>query len=292
VAFHPHDHRLLASAGADGKARLWDVTSGQQLRGLPHAGSVGALTFSSDGRRLAVAAPKAVKVWDTTTWQEIPPSPLATQGDLVGVAFSPDGRLLAAGGYGGHPATVWDAATGKLLRELPNRWMVWSVAFSPDGKRIASANADGTVRVWDVTTGQEVVRPPLRHAGPARGVAFSPDGQRLASGGLDQTVKVWDTTTWRPRLLLRDPTGGVLSVAFSPDGRRLAWGSSDGTVKVWDDAGEEVHTLRGHTGWVNGVAFSPDGRHIASASADGTVRIWQAPPVAEQPGREARDQGQ
>jgi WD40 repeat protein len=107
---------------------------------------------------------------------------------------------------------------------------------------------------------------------------------------MDCTVTVWDTQTWEPRLVLSNPTGGVLSVAFSLDGRRLAWGSTDSTVKVWDEAGKKIHTLRGHTGWVNSVAFSSNGQHIASASADGTVRIWQAPPPAEPPVREASNQ--
>jgi WD40 repeat protein len=79
-------------------------------------------------------------------------------------------------------------------------------------------------------------------------------------------------------------------MAFSPDGQRLAWGSTDSTVKVWDEASKKIHTLRGHTGWVKSVGFSPDGQQIASASADGTVKIWQAPPGAEPPAREAKNQ--
>jgi WD40 repeat protein len=106
---------------------------------------------------------------------------------------------------------------------------VMSVAFSPDGKQLASA--DGTVKVWDAATGQEI--PTLkRHIKGLNSVTFSPDGKRLSSAG--RTLKVWDSITGQETLTLKGHTWFVRSVAFSPDGKRLASASSDGTVKVWD----------------------------------------------------------
>jgi WD40 repeat protein/serine/threonine protein kinase len=153
---------------------------------------------------------------------------------------------------------------------------VSSVAFSPDGRRIASGDWVGTVKVWDVGSGQEI----LTLKGHTRGVnsvAFSPDGRRIASGGADNTVKVWDAGSGKETLTLKGHTNPVSSVAFSPDGGRIVSGGEDNTVRVWDTAtGQETLSLKGHTRRVWSVAFSPDGRRIASGSEDRTVKVWDA----------------
>jgi WD40 repeat protein len=281
VAFHPKNRGLLASAGGDGTIRLWDTGTGEQERTLSgHGDLVQGLAFGPDGQRLAAACQKKVRVWDTATWQEVFPTPLTSRDAFRTVAFSPDGQVLAAGGPGDFRVALWDAFRGDRIRELSgHNWAVWSVAFSPGGRRLAAASFAGTVRIWDVSSGQEVVSPALRHEAAATGVAFSPDGQRLVSGSLDGTVRMWDTGSWRPSLLIRsDATVGVWCVAFSPGARRLAWGSTDATIKIADvSTGEIFQTLRGHSGWVQSIAFSPDGSHLASASADGTVKVWDTP---------------
>jgi WD40 repeat protein/tRNA A-37 threonylcarbamoyl transferase component Bud32 len=165
---------------------------------------------------------------------------------------------------------------------------VQSVAYSPDGTRLASASSDGTVRVWDAITGQEVL-PPLRgHTGVVNTVAYSPDGRKLVSAGHDQTVKLWDVATGQLLRTLTGHTGAVFGLAFSPDGRRLvtSGGFRDETVRVWDvTTSQEVPfspVMRdGGAGMIASVAFSPDGRWFASVSvrvigsAPG-VTVWNA----------------
>ncbi|MEV7415273.1 helix-turn-helix domain-containing protein [Streptomyces sp. NPDC089919] len=218
-------------------------------------------------------------------------------GPVNGVAFAPDGRLLATAGsdatvrlWGGpglrSPVAVFTGYGGPVL----------GVAFAPDGRLLASASTDGTVRLWRLP-GRQAAGTLFGHSGAVRAVAFSPDGRTLASAGADHTVRLWDTATRRPAGTLRGHTDTVNALAFAPDSRTLASGAADRTVRLWTrrDAGDRTPapdpgsgdgpaagdggwraaaTLAGHTDGVLGVAFAPDGRSVASGAADRTVRVW------------------
>jgi WD40 repeat protein/serine/threonine protein kinase len=285
VVFHP-DGRYLVTAGDDEQVIIWDARSGRHLDTLAgHSGMFVNLAFSRRGKYLALGGDR-LKVWDTTTWNEV----CAYSKESSAVAFGAVEPLLAFCPPSYTVMLCDVAAEWHVCTLRGHTWGIGGLAFSPDGRTLASASADSTVRLWNVATGEQLEASPLHHAGFADGVAFSPDGLQLASAGLDQTVKVWDTATWRERRTFHDPTGGVQSLAWSPDGKRLAWGGTDSTVKIGDlESGTILHTLRGHTGWVESVAFSPDGHWIASASLDGTVKIWRAAPLAEERDAEAAD---
>jgi WD40 repeat protein/serine/threonine protein kinase len=169
---------------------------------------------------------------------------------------------------------LWRLCHSDLFTLWGHTQPVYAVGFSPDGQRLASANGDNTMKVWDVRTGQEILT--LKgHTQSVVRVAFSPEGERLASASVDKTVKVWDARTGQETLTLKGHLGAVLGVAFSPDGQRLASGGEDGTVKVWGArTGQEILTLKGHAEPVVRVAFSPDGQRLASASVGNTVMVW------------------
>jgi WD40 repeat protein len=207
--------------------------------------------------------------------------------EAVSVAFSRDGKVLAAGS-GRHPVIFWDAATGKELRRLEGPHVGDNVVFSPDGRILATVRnwqngpAGGNIHLWDATTAK-AVRDLRGDASLVRAVAFYPDGERIASHSQFGRVQVWETTTGRQVYNIRTNSAGH-TVAVSPDGRVLAFDVEYGIRLCDAGTGKELRRMEGHqrvegprgitSGYINALTFSPDGRRLASASCDNMARIW------------------
>ena len=243
VAFSPNS-RIMASGAFSGLIRMWDVADPAHARelGLPHS-----VPF------------------------------FGHQNPAAGLAFSPDGRMLAAATWIG--MGLWDVADPahpRLLGRAQNAGAVQvnSVAFSPDGRVLAGGDGDGTVRLWDVTdpAHPQVLGEPLTSSPSSiKSVAFSPAGTVLAAGGGDGAIRLWDVADPAQPELLGQPltasTGIVNSVAFSPDGRLMAIGGEDGTVWLWASADPGRYRRLGSPAGqapsgVASVAFSPDGHTL------------------------------
>ncbi|MBD2041406.1 serine/threonine-protein kinase [Microcoleus sp. FACHB-672] len=156
---------------------------------------------------------------------------------------------------------------------------VRSVAISPDSRTLVSGSLDGTIQIWDLSTGarKATLNEHLKAQELVSSVAITPDGQTLVSGSNSYggTIKIWNLATGELLQTLPKQIEGVSVVAISTDGKTLASGSEDMTVKLWDLAsGVQMGTLVGHSGPIRAVAFSTDGKTVASGSEDTTIRLW------------------
>ena len=280
IAFSP-DGSSLAGAWVT-QVVVWDLRAGKKIYTLSGKSvgtnigynlGVGQVSFSPDGKRLAVANLDGLPgVWELASQAEI----LSLLGEMLpakAIAYSSDGSLLATGGDEGI-VRVWDAGNGAELYTLPLGGIIHSLSFSASGSRLAAASEDGSVKVWEAGTGEEVLNLP-RLSG-LYDIAFLKDG-RFATAGQDGTTRVWDSLSGQQQLTLAGGTSTVISVAGSPDGNWIATGAWDGSLRVWDASpGRELLAIPGHAGIVWNTAYSPDGIHLASASVDGFIKLWNS----------------
>jgi WD40 repeat protein len=207
--------------------------------------------------------------------------PLDHTSCIWGLALSPDGRFLAAGGSDGI-VKLWDTQTWEVVREFQTSGMkVKRLAFGPGGRHLAATCFDyGMVMIWDVMTRTSVRT--LEHGKEAVGpVVFSSEGRWIASGG-SKSIKIWDTATGRRLRMLPGAVDATQTMALSPDGRCLAFGNGDRTIRLWDTAGwTERRPLGPHGTPVLGLAFRADGAQLAAAcglmgwtGSEGEVKIW------------------
>ncbi len=266
LCFSPDGRLLAASSDHDSTIRLWDVQTGRLQRRLVADESMatsGRVAFSPDGRLLATTDygnrkgshwSGGIHLWDAAMGKHL--RLLPTPGESVShVAFSPDGRWLAAGSSAG--VHVWDLRTGLdvAANDASHRGHLSRVAVSPQGV-VATASDDHTVRLWDPATGKHLRK--LTHSHWVRALALSPDGGKLASSSLDDTVRLWDLQTGREiyKLAGHGESGGHRALGFAPDGKRfLSWGD-DFYLRVWDVATGKARAE--HRVRPGGIAF-PDG---------------------------------
>jgi WD40 repeat protein len=275
IAFSP-DGRMVATGGDDASILIEDVATGHAVASLSaRVAHLEAVAFGPDGHMLATASrDRRVLIWrDEGDHKVLDRVLLGEQGPLRTLAFSPDGKVLAAGE--GQTVALWDLAGGETIRRLTGHdGAVNAVAFTPGGHTLVSAGDDATLRLWNFErdAAAEVLK---GHRAPVHAVAVSPDGKLLASASDDGTARVWDAVTGRGLAVLGSHHGPVTSVAFSSDGKYLVTGSQDRTVNVWLTAKRKLLKAMRKELPAGVVALVARGQQIATASSDGVLSLWE-----------------
>src|SRR5262249_53877202 len=226
LALSPDGKRLVAMGDETDGLRVWDVASGRPLATYkPAENRLWAIAYRPGGGHIAVLGPgHVIEVLDAATGERVATADAGARLEYWayrrGLAYSPDGRLLA-GPYEGNRVGLWEADTYRLVGTLTgHEGTVLSVAFSGDGRLLASCGADSLIRVWDVES-KDCIQTLRGHADEVFAAVFHPTEPRIASGGHDRLVRLWDAATGEELVRLPGHSDYVFSLAFSPDGKTL-----------------------------------------------------------------------
>ncbi len=268
----------------DFSLRIRDAATGKELRKieLKRANSYSRnewLAFTPDGKAIAVTSQgKVVHLIDFESGKTIRDFPHANDfGAVLGIAFSQDGKLMAAGGYdkekGNYFARLWEVETGKELRRFmhgKNGYGIRSLAFSPDAKTLATGADDARLRLFDVDTGKERKAFP-KDGNYMRSVAFAPDGKTVAAAG--NSIRLYDATTGKQRLKIDRKAVGL---SFTDGGKTLT-GAVTGAIYRWDTAtGKALTPESAGDSIVEQILVTPDGTRVVTRGQNGDAHLWDA----------------
>jgi len=283
LAFSP-DGSQLVSGGQDNVLRVWDLAAGKEravLRG--HASHVRDCVFSPDGRLLLSAGrDQQIKLWQPNVYGEsfvLGAGEKTKPADAVLAArYSRDGKLIVTANRD-RTATLWDAQRQTSLQRFAegHEFLASSSVFFAAGARLATSGGDGTVRIWDVATGTEILE--LDGTGRTATLAVSPDGKWIATGSASNDVIIWNAQTGEEVAVLTAHEASVTALGFTPDGLTLATGDDLGRCRLWNyqadsDEWTGSYWLHGHSRSITALAFVAQGNRLLTASGDNTCAQW------------------
>ncbi len=313
------DGKTVTTQSIDGSIHRWERATGKDLGKAPLPGGIlpyYSTVLSDDGSLLASASyDGTATIYDTVKGKQLHRVTVGNnqRGGSMRLAFSPDGKILAARPQMDSTIHLFSMTDGKEMRKLlpqgevlqppppgvgisfnPAQSMV--LDFSPDGKHLVASNpADNSLRVFEINLGREIRQIPFSRNQYATSTAFSPDSRTLALEMNDGSTSVWEVATGKQRRLFGSGGGpatpgntyarisyypygqqnGITTLVFSPDGQMLARAGLDRKTHLWEVAtGKDLGLFEGHDGALTTLAFAPDGKALITGSADTTALVW------------------
>ena len=255
--------------------------------------SLNQASYSPDGSRIVLACHDCNAYVVTARTQELELTLTGHVSRVTSATFSPDGTKILSSSDD-NTAKIWDALSGAMLLEIKghapgmvgysgykgapatyNYTGIDQASFDNNGMRVITASYDGTARIWDANTGQELLVL-YGHRDWVMTAKFSPDGKHAVTAGRDNVARIWDTTTGEEIRRLIGHDSWIRRASFSPDGRHILTAGNDNTTRIWDrKTGRELRRLMGHSlGLVCDASYRQDGRLVVTVGADKRVLIW------------------
>jgi eukaryotic-like serine/threonine-protein kinase len=274
------DGQHLATCSDDRILGIWDIGTGQRQLDITtgYDGNVPVTaSWDTEGTRLASAgADSMIVIWNAKSGEPLQRL-VGFKGDVCWIAWSPDGRSMAASGFGSDAGKVmiWDVESGRIQQTLRtgHRGLNRSVSWAPDSARIASGSEAGAAKVWNASSGELLLS--LAHDSEVKQITFSPDGRRLATNSQGNRVTLLNATTGEVERTIQGHDRNLNSIAWSPNGKRLVTGAEDGLAKVWNVDRDPTILPRNDDVWGT-LAWSPDDRLLAYGSRDNAIVICDA----------------
>ena len=288
------DGKRLYSGSHDECIKVWDLDTWEEivtLRG--HTSRIISLAITGDGKRLFSSShDRTIILWDLDTFSEILRLP-GHASFISALGLTGDGKRLISAG---DEVKTWNLDAGRETLPLPGH--VDTLLMMPDGRRLFSLSSGqytqgskgitdgkgvkfitGDMKIWDLTTGREVMKMRAPTSSVHKTAVLSADGRRLFTAGgeakVSGEIKAWDlpsgTEIWDAKV----PADMVTSLALSSDGTRLYSGSEGGAIKTWDaHTGKEIAALPGHGAGISSLALAKGGKRLYSAGEGGTIKTW------------------
>ncbi len=278
IAFTPNGEKAIISESY-GTLSLWD-TGTKRLHTLIKVKWGHDVLLSPDGETVASwngSKAGLIRFWNATTGEH-KRTIKDHIGTIRGVEFSRDGSLLASWNFSLEEKTIrlWNVATGRNTQTLSgHKNRISSVIFSPNGETLISGEQDGTILIWDVSTGKhKILRDQMEdtehytHSNSKMVLMFNSDGSKLVTGDQKGNISLWDVSTWKEDQTLEGHADAITSIDFSPDDRSIASTGKDGTVRLWDiDTGQQIQSISGDRRMFWYVMFYPNGLPLATEVA-------------------------